>query len=145
MESNEKVVVHEDNFGNRLYIKNLYDLSNQRINGNIRLKCKGEKVAKFIGHIDYQTNTLILHRQTDKHYDYKRKGYRVPAYFLNNPLLPVETIVLHIDQQKSFRLENSVIQTFVGTTEQFTKNVTIPFKIIRNHRLEYAPTNMLIN
>jgi hypothetical protein len=145
MESNEKIVVHEDNIGNRLYVKNSYDLSNQRISGSIRLKYKGDKVAKFIGEIDYQTNTLQLNRLTDKHYDYKRKGYHIPAYFLNNTLLPVEIIILHIDQQKSFRLEKSVIESFNGNTEQFTKNVTIPFKIIRNYRLKYAPTNMLIN
>lgn len=145
MEENEKVVVHEDNIGNRLYVKNIYDLSNQRISGSIRLKCKGEKIAKLIGQIDYQTNTLTLNRQTDKHYDYKRKGYHVPAYFLNNCLLPVETIILHIDQQKSFRLEKSVIQSFDATTDQFTKNIVIPFSLIRNYRLEYAPTNMLIN
>lgn len=134
----EKITVHEDINGNKLYIKSYFN-GNHRTIGTIHYKAKDKKSAKLIAHIDHETGTLIINRDTEKHYDFNKKGYQFPSYILTIPFLPIEQIQFNIDGEKTFKLEKSIIEPYIKDSNHYGCISILPFKVMKNYKLQDEP------
>lgn len=134
----DKITVHEDEHGNKLYIKSHFNLS-QRTIGTIHYKPKDKKGAKLIAQIDHESGTLFINRETEKHYDFNKKGYQFPSYVFSIPLLSIQQIQFNIDGEKSFKLERSVIEPYITNTNHYGCISILPFKVMKNYKLQDEP------
>ena len=134
----EKITVHEDVNGNKLYVKSHFN-QNHRTIGTIHYKGKGKKSAKLIAHIDHETETLILNRDTEKHYDFNKKGYQFPSFLLTIPLIPIQQIQFNIDGEKTFKLDKSVIEPYIKNSNHYGCISILPFKVMKNYKLQDEP------
>jgi hypothetical protein len=98
----------------------------------LRLFLKGQR-PKLIAHYDYEKKTLIVKRNSERHYHYKTKSYGFNYALFEN--LDIDTVNLTIDKE-NYNIPAKVfnqarVMNFSG--EGFELQKFLPIEIIRGY------------
>jgi hypothetical protein len=101
----------------------------------LRLFLKGQR-PKLIAHYDYGKKTLIVKRNSERHYHYKTKSYGFNYALFEN--LDIDTVNLTIDKE-NFNIPAKVfnqarVMNFSG--EGFELQKFLPIEIIRQYAMQ---------
>ena len=101
----------------------------------LRLFLKGQR-PKLIAHYDYDNKTLIVKKNSDRHYHYKTKSYGFNYALFEN--LDIDTVNLTIDKE-NFNIPAKVfnqarVMNFSG--EGFELQKFLPIEIIRQYAMQ---------
>jgi hypothetical protein len=101
----------------------------------LRLFLKGQR-PKLIAHYDYDKKTLIVKRNSERHYHYKTKSYGFNYALFEN--LDIDTVDLTIDKE-NFNIPAKVfnqarVMNFSG--EGFELQKFLPIEIIRQYAMQ---------
>lgn len=101
----------------------------------LRLFLKGQR-PKLIAHYDYDKKTLIVKRNSERHYHYKTKSYGFNYALFEN--LDINTVNLTIDKE-NFNIPAKVfnqarVMNFFG--DGFELQKFLPIEIIRQYAMQ---------
>jgi hypothetical protein len=101
----------------------------------LRLFLKGQR-PKLIAHYDYDKKTLIVKRNSERHYHYKTKSYGFNYALFEN--LDIDTVNLTIDKE-NYNIPAKVfnqarVMNFSG--EGFELQKFLPIEIIRQYAMQ---------
>jgi hypothetical protein len=101
----------------------------------LRLFLKGQR-PKLIAHYDYDNKTLIVKKNSERHYHYKTKSYGFNYALFEN--LDIDTVNLTIDKEK-YNIPAKVfnqarVMNFSG--EGFELQKFLPIEIIRQYAMQ---------